>query len=252
MPEKINLAEMTSPEIKSALESGYNTVVFAVGSNEQHGPCLPVSTDTLLGDAMAYAVAEKLGNSLKGPTVNMGCSEHHMKFPGTISLGSETLKAVLRDYVGSLVRHGFRRIVVLPSHGGNFASVGEVVREMEGLYDDLELITFSDLLRFVSILQETSAKFGITPQESGAHAGECEVSMMMWMRGDLVREELIPEAKGFMGEFDAEAIKGIFEEGIGALSPIGVLGDPTKSMREHGEAYIDDLSAAIVEYINSQ
>jgi len=76
--------------------------------------------------------------------------------------------------------------------------------------------------------------------------------MMMWMRGDLVREELIPEAKGFMGEFDAEAIKRIFEEGIGALSPIGVLGDPTKSMREHGEAYIDDLSAAIVEYINSQ
>ena len=252
MPERIDLAEMTSPEVKEALESGYDTAVFAVGSNEQHGPCLPVSTDTLLGDAIAYAVAEKLGNALKGPTINMGCSEHHMRFPGTISLGSETLKAVIRDYVGSLARHGFKRIVVLPSHGGNFASVGEVVDELDDVHGDVELVTFSDLPKFVGVLQETSAKFGVTPQESGAHAGEFEVSMVMRMRGDLVREEFIPEARGYMGEFDAEATTRIFEEGIGALSPLGVLGDPTKSSKEHGEAYLEELAAAIVKYVNSQ
>jgi len=252
MPERIDLAEMTSPEVKEALESGFDTAVFAVGSNEQHGPCLPVSTDTLLGDAIAYAVAEKLGNALKGPTVNMGCSEHHMRFPGTISLGSETLKAVIRDYVGSLARHGFKRIVVLSSHGGNFASVGEVVEELKGAHEGVKLVTFSDLPRFAGVLHETSAKFGITPQESGAHAGEFEVSMVMWMRGDLVREELIPGAVGYMGEFDAEATTRIFEEGIGALSPLGVLGDPAKSSREHGKVYLDELAAAIVEYINSQ
>ena len=75
---------MTSPDIKTAIEGGMNTVVFAVGSNEQHGPCLPVSTDSILGEDLAFLVTQKLGNAFKGPTINIGCSDHHMKFAGTI------------------------------------------------------------------------------------------------------------------------------------------------------------------------
>jgi creatinine amidohydrolase/Fe(II)-dependent formamide hydrolase-like protein len=78
MPYNVNLAELTYLDIKEAMESGYETVVFAVGSHEQHGPCLPVLTDALLGDELALSMAKKLVKALKGPTINVGCSEHHI------------------------------------------------------------------------------------------------------------------------------------------------------------------------------
>lgn len=84
LTENIKLEEMTSPNIKAAIERGMDTVVFAVGSNEQHGPCLPVFTDAAVAEKLAYLVAQKLGNALKGPTITLGCSDHHMKFTGTI------------------------------------------------------------------------------------------------------------------------------------------------------------------------
>jgi len=240
---------MTSPEIGSAIGSGFDTVVFAVGSNEQHGPCLAVSTDTVLGDELAYLVAKRLGNALKGPTVNVGCSEHHMGFPGTVSLRKETLQAVVKDYCDSLARHGFRRIVVLPSHGGNFGPLAEIEDELKKAHLGVKIIAYTDLQRFVEILQGTSGRLGVSKEDSGAHAGESEVSMILWAREDLVREEKIPEATGYLGEFGEEEAEKVFEDGIGALSPIGVLGSPEKASREHGRIYIEDLADAMVEYV---
>jgi creatinine amidohydrolase len=75
---------------------GFSTVIFAVGSNEQHGPHLPTFTDTLLGDAWANRVALKLGKTLQAPTINVECSDHHMAFPGAISLNPDTLKSLIR------------------------------------------------------------------------------------------------------------------------------------------------------------
>ena len=248
----IDLAKMTSPEIGAAIEKGCTTVVFAVGSNEQHGPCLPVSTDTVLGDTLALSVAERLGDALKAPTINVGCSEHHMRVPGTITLSSETLQRVVKEYVGSLSKHGFKRIVVLPSHGGNFGPLGEIGEELQGSHPGVKVIVYSDLQGFVGVLMKTSERLGVSPEASGAHAGESEVSMIMWAKGDMVRKEHIPDARGYMGEFDEETAQRIFEHGIGALSPIGVLGDPSGASGEHGRAYIEDLTSAIVEHINSQ
>lgn len=251
MLSNVNLAELTSPDIAAAIESGYETVVFAVGSNEQHGPCLPVFTDTLLGDELAFSIAMKLGKALKGPTINVGCSEHHMKFPGTISMRKETLQNVVKDYVDSLARHGFRKIIVVPTHGGNFGPLAEISDDLTRSHPGVKVFVYADLQRFVEILQATSVKLGVTPEESGAHAGEAEASLVMWARGDLVKVDRLHEAAGYMGEFgEAEADK-IFESGIGALSPIGVLGDPTKAKKEHGERYIEELASALVDYIST-
>lgn len=252
MLDNVNLAELTSPDIKTALESGYETVVFAVGSNEQHGPCLPVFTDALLGDELALSVAYKLGKALKGPTVNLGCSEHHMKFPGTISMRKETLQSVIVDYVDCLARHGFKRVVIIPSHGGNFGPLAEISDDLRRSHPEVKIVAYTDLQRFVEILQTTSAKLGVTPEESGAHAGESEVSMVMWIRGDLVKEEKIPEATGYVGAFTEKEADKIFEGGIDALSPIGVIGDPANARKEHGKRYIEDLAYALVEYISTQ
>ena len=248
----IDVSNMTSPEIDKALRNGSDTAVFAVGSNEQHGPVLAVSTDTILGDVLSLRVAEKLGKSLKFPTVNMGCSEHHMMFPGTVTLRKETLHMVLKDYVDSLARHGFKRVIILPSHGGNFGPIQDVVEELEMENPSIKVIAYTDLIGFVEYLTKTSEKFGITSEDSGAHAGESEVSMMMYANPKGVRPENIPIGKGYVGVFDESATEKIFKEGIAGLSSIGVLGDPTKASKEHGEAYIEAVSDAIVQFIKSQ
>jgi creatinine amidohydrolase len=250
LAENIKLEEMTSPEIRAAIDSGIDTVVFAVGSNEQHGPCLPVSTDTAIGDRLAHFVAEKLGDALKGPTINIGCSEHHMEFPGTISLRKETLQNVIKDYCESLARHGFRHIVIIPSHGGNFGPLAEIEEELRKAHPNVDIIAYTDLQQFIDILHKTSAKLGVSKEESGAHAGESEVSMMLWTRGDLVKIDKIPEATGYLREFTEKEAAKVFEGGIGALSPIGVLGSPVKASREHGRIYLEELASAMIEFIS--
>ena len=83
---KVRMSEMTRVDIQKALDGGFGTVVFAVGSNEQHGPHLPTCTDSLIGDAMVNKVAVRLGKALQAPSINVGCSDPHMVFPGAISL----------------------------------------------------------------------------------------------------------------------------------------------------------------------
>jgi creatinine amidohydrolase len=74
----VRMSDMTRVDIQKALDRGFDTVVFAVGSNEQHGPHLPTCTDSLIGDVLANKVTRKLGKALQAPTINVGCSEHHM------------------------------------------------------------------------------------------------------------------------------------------------------------------------------
>jgi len=248
----IDIANMTSPEIGEAIEKGFNTAVFAVGSNEQHGPVLAVSTDTVLGDVLALRIAEQLGDSLKFPTINIGCSEHHMMFPGTVTLRKETLHMLLKDYVGSLARHGFKRVIIIPSHGGNFGPLNEAIEGLESENPDIKIIAYTDLIGFVEYLTNASAKLGISAEAAGAHAGESEVSMMMLANPGGVRPEKIQEAKGYVGVFDEAATQLIFRDGIAGLSPIGVLGDPAEASKEHGMEYIEAMVSAIVGYIRAQ
>ena len=98
----IRMEDMNSYDIKEAINNGFTTAVFAIGSTEQHGHHLPTKTDTMIGDALAFRVAQELENALQAPTIRPGCSEHHMAFAGTISLRQSTLKSIIYDYVGSL------------------------------------------------------------------------------------------------------------------------------------------------------
>ena len=250
--DMIDVANMTSPEIGEALRNGFDTAIFAVGSFEQHGPVLAVSTDTVLGDTLALRVAEKLGRALKFPTINIGCSEHHMMFPGSLTLRKETLHMVLKDYVDSLARHGFKRVVILPSHGGNFGPIAEVVEELRMDNPEVKIIAYTDLINFVEHLTKTSEKYSISPEDSGAHAGESEVSMMLYVNPVGVRPDKIPQGKGYVGVFDEAATQKIFEEGIAGLSPIGVIGDPAEASVEHGEAYIEAVAEGVFDFILSQ
>jgi creatinine amidohydrolase len=236
----IRMEEMTWPEIRAAIEEGCTTVVVGVGSTEQHGPHLPTMTDTRIGDEVAHRVARRLGSALQARTLPFGVSEHHLAFGGTVSLLPETLRAILRDHVHSLARCGFARVVFLPSHGGNFATVQEVIDEARTTHPGLVVTGFADLLAFAGFLEGASARFGISAGASGGHAGENETAMMLALEPTLVQRERF--AAGYVGPLGEEQIQIILGQGMTALTSNGVLGDPAEATAEHGEVYLEELA----------
>jgi len=236
----IRMEEMTWPEVRAAIEQGFTTVVVGIGSTEQHGPYLPTMTDTRIGDELAHRVALRLGHALKARTIPFGVSEHHLAFGATVSLTRETLKGIVHDFVDSLVRCGFTRIVLLPSHGGNFATVQEVIDEAPATWPSVVVTGYADLLGFSAVCEQSSARFGISAGAAGAHAGENETSMMLALEPALVRRERF--AAGYVGPLGEEQVKIIFAQGMTALTPNGVLGDPAEASAEKGEAYLEDLA----------
>ena len=243
----IRMEDMNWPDIKAAVAAGYTTAVVGIGSTEQHGLHLPTKTDTVIGDAIAFWVAEKLGKALQAVTIRIGCSEHHLAFPGTISLKSTTLKAIIHDYVDSLVKHGFRRIILLPSHGGNFATVKEAVEELQEKYSELKIIGFTDLQAFVDKFIELSGEYRITPEEAGAHAGESETSLMLALDEAVVRKDRY--APGYLGPLGEKEIQVILEKGMPTLSKNGILGDPAKASGKKGMVYLDKISDFVVTQV---
>jgi len=245
--KSIRMAEMTWPDIKSAIEQGYTTVVVAVGSTEQHGPHLPTMTDTRIGDELAHRVAMKLGHTLQVSTITVGCSRHHLGFPGTISLRDETLRMTILDYIDSLIRCGFNRIVILPIHGGNFPIVQATLKETQIAHQGIEIIGVTDRTKFLACLNAASAEFGIKANESGAHAGECETSMMMALEKNLVIWDRF--APGYVGLTGEKELKIISEQGMHAFTKNGVLGDPSKASADKGEIYLDRVTEFLIQEI---
>jgi creatinine amidohydrolase len=236
----VRMEEMNWPDVKAAIAAGFTTAVVAVGSTEQHGPHLPTMADTRIGDAMAHRVALKLGNALQARTIPVGVSDHHFAFGATISLKPETLKLIVRDYVDSLVRDGFRRVIVLPCHGGNFAPVAQAIEDAQKAHLDIAITAYTDILGFFRFLSRTSAELGISAEESGAHAGELETSIMMALEPALVAHDRL--APGYLGPMGERETRIISEKGMPALTENGILGDPRKASAERGEIYLEKIT----------
>ena len=251
MSERILLDEMTWPEVGEALEAGRTTVVVAVGAVEQHGPHLPLLVDAARGDRLAVEVARRLGDTLVAPTIRVGCSEHHMDFPGTLTLRRSTLEAICLDYVMSLARHGFTRICLVPSHGGNFGPLAEMLGDLRAaVAPDCRVDSYTDLVGFLEFWQrgveEVAPGLG---DRVGGHADIAETSEMLCIRPDLVREE--KAEVGHVQLFDEALIERIFREGFRAVTPKGILGDARGASQEIGEACIARAADGIVRALEA-
>jgi len=245
--QTIKTIKMNWPDIKSAIDKGYNTIIIAVGAIEQHGPHLPTFTDTLIGENLVYRIAQKLGNCLQGPTITVGCSSHHLAFPGTVSIQKSTLKAIIHDYTDSLVMHGYKNIVFMPSHGGNFSTIAEAVEEAQKKHKTTNVVGYIDLMGFLKIINAVSEEAGISKEESGAHAGENETSLVLALAEDLVMKNRFEP--GYVGKFGEEETKTIFAKGMKALTENGILGDPTRATKEHGEQYLKKIVDSLANEI---
>lgn len=246
MDETRLLEEMTWPEVQEAVEGGRSTVVVAVGAVEQHGPHLPLLVDAVRGDRLAVEVAARLGDALIAPTIRVGCSEHHMGFAGTVSLRRNTLEAICLDYTVSLARHGFERVCFVPSHGGNFGPLGEMLPDLRAaVAPSCRVDAYTDLVGFMKLWQ--AAVRDTAPElveRVGGHADLAETSEMLCIRPDLVRRERAE--KGHVQVFDEELKERIFREGFRAVTPNGILGDARGATPEIGEACIAAAAEGIV------
>jgi creatinine amidohydrolase len=242
----LHLDRMKWPEISEQIKSGRGTVVVPFGSTEQHGRHLPLGTDSVIGDEVGWGLAERL-NAFLAPTLRFGCSEHHLAFAGTISLAQDTFRMVVRDVIRSLCKHGFQRIILLPTHGGNFAPLKQAFSEV-GPIEDVKILAFTDLEGLTRAAFQSSGKFGVDPAKSGAHAGEWETSVMLCLRTELVDMERA--TAGFLGSISEVMAK--FTSGMENLDQSGVLGDPRMGNAEAGKIYLKDLVDFLHQWVLDQ
>ena len=151
----LEMDSMTWQEIRAEQERGRTAVVMAFGATEQHGPHMPLATDALIGDHLALLVAERL-DAFLAPTVRLGCSEHHLEFPGTISISAETFHGLVGDIVASLARGGFERVIMLPTHGGNFGPLAEAIAKLAPTGIEVRALTDVGALLAIAQVGSTS------------------------------------------------------------------------------------------------
>lgn len=247
---------MTWREVGEAVASGKTTVILACGATEQHGPHLPIGTDTFLGTAIAERAARIGGNALVAPTLRPGLSDHHIHFPGTLTLRPQTFLDLLTDVCASLAHHGFRRIVIFPSHGGNAdvmkAHVPWLARRLAGR---CELVYSMGAIEQIQKSAEWLAERGVSIGRAGAHAGFSETAMMLAYRAELVRME---KAEPGLAEDDLYAPERVrrtqlesFLYGIQSQSPNGILGDPTGAEAELGEQLLQMAAEALARDVDA-
>jgi len=242
----LHLDCLTWPEIKEEIQNGRVTVIVPFGSTEQHGRHMPLGTDAVLGDVFGWGLAERL-DAFLAPTVRYGCSEHHLAFSGTISLNEDTFRRIVMDVVTSLSRHGFRRIVLLPTHGGNFKPMAEAMAKIKPV-KGVRVLAFTDLAALVDAAFKSSKAFNVDAPQSGAHAGEWETSLMLALKPEQVKMDLAIE--GFVGEL-SEIMSRVFN-GIENMDEDGILGDPRSATAEAGNKYLEDIVEFLYQWVQDQ
>ncbi len=195
-----------------------DVLVVPLGATEQHGPHLPLGTDTIIASALAGAL-----DAVIAPALPYGSSGEHAGFPGTLSIGREALEHVLVELARS---SGFARVLFVCAHGGNAEPLAAAVRTLRT--EGIEARAWS-------------------PRWDGdAHAGRTETSLMLALAPELVGAS---RDRGNVTPL-AELMPRLREEGVRAVSPNGILGDPRGASAEEGHAMLAEARAdlaAIVE-----
>lgn len=237
---------LTAAELK-ALAAADAIVLLPVASTEQHGPHLATGVDMFLGAEGCRRTAVKVSAKrpcIVAPPVWMGLAEHHVAFGGTFSLSLPVWHAVLRELCQSILRAGFKKIVLVNSHGGNIAALNALTVDLSK-----EVGVPIATTTLYSLAHETGAYATILEDQKGVmHACEAETAMMMVAAPDCVRHDKIAEAYGPTMTRDNALARSIHTwKSFIELTPTGVIGDARKASAAKGEKLLDVAAQLLAE-----
>jgi creatinine amidohydrolase len=226
------LEEMSWPEIEAGLGQT-RTVILPVGATEEHGPHLPIFTDTVQAIEVAREAARRCDIFL-APPVHYGVCRSTRRFPGTITLEHDSLRAFIHDLLLSFYESGFRKVLILTGHAG-----GQHISALEGACQQaaserdfrISLVSLFDLI-----------DQGAVETPGDGHSGEIETSLMMFIRNDLVRGR--PE-----GHFPVRPMFLVLRD-VRHLMGNGIMGDPSKASLEKGREFFEMAVRGVINALD--
>ncbi len=248
----VRMSELTWVEYQKRLVDDEPIVILPTGSVEQHGPHLPLATDTMIPEMVAEAVAERIGAIVATPLAygyksqpKSGGGNH---FPGTTSLDGHTYSSILRDVIRELARHGVRKLAVIDGHMENAMFLVEGIdlglRELRyGGVEDMRIVKLG-YWEFISQATEEALFPDGLLSWALEHGAVMETSVMLHLRPDLVRADLIPDnPPADFPPYD------VYPTDIRPIPPSGVLSSAAPASAAKGKVVFDqvveDIAAAL-------
>ena len=239
------LPDLTWPEVEASLPQ-IKLAIVPVGSTEQHGPHGRLQTDYAAAREFALRLGQRLYPKVLVTTpVSIGFSEHHIHFPGTLSLRASTLIAVLIDIVVSLRKHGINRFFFVNGHGGNEAALTIVINRIK---HEMGCVAAWSTLPW-DLIGDLSKDF--TRSSITGHACEKEMSIMLYIWPDAVKKDALAPGAIRRDAFGSrQKAKGIREATFfDEITENGALGDATKASVEWGEKAVNTGLERILPYL---
>ncbi len=235
-----DLGRLSWPEVTDGL-----FLVVPLGATEQHGPHLPVDTDTVIATELATRLVAARSDAVLAPPLPYGASGEHQGFPGTLSLGAEALESVVVELVRSADH--FAGTVLVSGHGGNAVPLRRALVRLTA--EGRRVMAWSPP---PAVLAEVSPD--MTAQLSGDHhAGVVETSIMLAIRPESVGAPA-PDAGRVVAPL-ADLMPRLLRHGVGGVSADGVLGDPSGAGAELGRRWLaalaDDLAGRVGQWADS-
>jgi Uncharacterized protein, putative amidase len=250
----MQLGELAWPDVAAVKTK---PVVVPLGSFEQHGRHLPLLTDTLIGQEIARRAEAELGDeALFLPMLYLGASDHHLAFPGTVSLSLDTYVRVLCDLIESLISAGFRRIFLLNAHAGNTIPAQTALNnvqvrrraEMPDLY-----LAFASWFDVAAPALSALAEAEGFSQRKILHACEWETSQIQRLRPELAGGEPRGSRFAINSDFwwpDHSGTSRVFvARGMEQSSETGAYGFPEEATPEKGEALFATAAREVVAFV---
>src|SRR5437588_7186152 len=237
----MQLKNMTWKEVAAADREA--VILIPTGSLEQHGPHLPLFTDSLIVTAVAEAVERNLpSHVILTPTLWLGASGHHLQFPGSLSNSFESYMGAIESVVESLVPHGFTKFYVINGHGGNTEPNGVAMRTMKAKYPNF---TFGHSGYF-AFIAEKAKEILEGPVKEMRHACEAEASLIMFLAPEQVRTGLLRDD----GLYPDPALTGVIHH-FDEMTEEGSLGCATYATRTKGEAIFNAAVEGVTQEIRT-
>lgn len=251
---KVRYDELTWIEMREAISSK-PVVLLPFGTVEDHGPHLPLNTDNVIIEAICLDAARRApGEMLVMPTAAYGLDEHHMDFPGTITVDMQTLLAFVADVAISPARHGFSHVLIVNGHGSN-ASIAELAARRVVLQTGIVCGAMSPNAAIDPTLAEpTLSEMRRSGPGGVAHAGEYETAMMLHLRPDLVQMDKAVREIGqlklehFNWDHSEPSVLS-WQDWWSRMSESGVCGDPTVATAEFGRALFERTVQNFVRFV---